>query len=1022
VDITTSELKTMKYQPLRVDQLEMILKSLRFDQIGARHMTIKNAHAKTCKWLLENQQYLDWLDPGKLDSHHGFLWIKGKPGTGKSTLMKYALTYLRRRMKDQKIISFYFNARGGDMEKCTTGMYRSLLLQLLEQLPELQYLLQSLPIAGTSDDYVWNIQQLKCVFEEAIHNIKDATVLCFIDALDECDEDEIRDMISFFQNVGEFTTSNNIKFLVCFSSRHYPHISKENALDLTLEGQEGHEQDIINYLNNELKIGQSRLAKQIRAEIREKAAGIFMWVFLVVEILNKEFDRGRIHELRQRLRDIPGDLHELFRDILTRDDHRKDELLLCIQWLLFSRQPLAPEEFYFAVLSGTLREGASSWDAEGISVEDMKKFILSSSKGLAEITKSKSPTVQFIHESVKDFLLKEDGLKDIYTDLGDGFVGRSHDRLKQCCLQYLNDNFVDLENCISLPTASSKQADHLRRFTKKEFPFIYYVVQNILHHANAAEMDQDKQTIFFQTLPFVTWVTLSNLFEKFEIRRYTPKVTLIYVLAKYNAANLIRYHPSKLLCFEIGKERYGPPMFAALATNSNEAVEVFLEAHIQALSEEKSDSSLLCQLYEQYRLDKNKRQRIRQDFNFSSRRGILSHLAEHDDVTITYFWLNWAKTGVNFNSQDVVGKTPLFWAAEKGSNNMLNLLLRHGADVNIKSEFDGSPLIKAVDSRHETTVKLFLEAGADVDAKDRFDESPLHKAASYGHGAIAKLLLEAGADAMAKSNGGALPLHKSMRGVAIYGSEESYSVVTQLLRKSAAEVNARDSCGDTPLMYAAEYPTKSALNDTLKHIWRAAAVKLLLENGADANAKNRRGETPLYLAASRSDEKLVKLLLENGADVKSKDCSGRTALHVAAGLYYGGETVKLLLESGADIEAKEECGETPLHIAAESSYKEIVKLLLESGAKINAQTRTGETPLHKAAARGGAELVELLVAHNASLRSNNKSGQIPLEIAQRRLATSSASRLSSIQIEDMMRAIQLLETATKSEDVVISLL
>ncbi|KAM0261112.1 hypothetical protein ACHAQJ_002374 [Trichoderma viride] len=239
------------------------------------------------------------------------------------------------------------------MEKCTTGMYRSLLLQLFEQFPELQFILHSLPIAETSDDYIWDIQQLKCIFEEAIHKITDATVLCFIDALDECDEDEIRDMMSFFQNVGEFATSDNIKFLVCFSSRHYPHISKKNALDLILEGQEGHEQDIINYLDNELKIGQSRLANQIRVEIREKAAGIFMWVFLVVEILNKEFDRGRIHELRQRLRDIPGDLHALFRDILTRDDHCKDELLLCIQWLLFSRQPLTPEELYFAVLSGT---------------------------------------------------------------------------------------------------------------------------------------------------------------------------------------------------------------------------------------------------------------------------------------------------------------------------------------------------------------------------------------------------------------------------------------------------------------------------------------------------------------------------------------------------------------------------------------------------------------------------------------------------------------------------------------------
>jgi hypothetical protein len=49
------------------------------------------AHAKTCKWLLKKSEYLDWLDIAKLPDHHGFLWMKGKPGTGKSTLMKFAL-------------------------------------------------------------------------------------------------------------------------------------------------------------------------------------------------------------------------------------------------------------------------------------------------------------------------------------------------------------------------------------------------------------------------------------------------------------------------------------------------------------------------------------------------------------------------------------------------------------------------------------------------------------------------------------------------------------------------------------------------------------------------------------------------------------------------------------------------------------------------------------------------------------------------------------------------------------------
>jgi len=56
---------------------QKLLDSLRFDQMDIRQMTVRNAHAKTCKWLLRIPKYLDWLDMSKQNEHHGFLWIKG---------------------------------------------------------------------------------------------------------------------------------------------------------------------------------------------------------------------------------------------------------------------------------------------------------------------------------------------------------------------------------------------------------------------------------------------------------------------------------------------------------------------------------------------------------------------------------------------------------------------------------------------------------------------------------------------------------------------------------------------------------------------------------------------------------------------------------------------------------------------------------------------------------------------------------------------------------------------------------
>ena len=381
-------------QPRRRDNLSPnkapkdLLDSLRFDQIDARQTTIENAHAKTCKWLLKKPEYLDWLDATKLSEHHGFLWVKGKPGTGKSTLMKFALANACKTMYDRIIISFFFNARGESLEKSTIGAYRSLLLQLLKRLPAIQCVLDSPNLSTASINRQWSVELLKELLGQAIQSLGESSVVCFIDALDECKENEIRDMISFFEQVGELTVSAGIRFQVCFSSRHYPHITIKKGLGLVLEGQEGHNQDITNYLDSELKIGDSKVAKLIQIELQEKASGIFMWVVLVVGILNKEYDRGRTHTLWQRLQEIPSDLHELFRDILIRDTNNRDELVLCIQWVLFARQPLTPDQLYFAILSGVEPEALSRWNPDEVPMCVVKRFILDSSKGLAEITTS----------------------------------------------------------------------------------------------------------------------------------------------------------------------------------------------------------------------------------------------------------------------------------------------------------------------------------------------------------------------------------------------------------------------------------------------------------------------------------------------------------------------------------------------------------------------------------------------------------------------------------------------------------
>jgi ankyrin repeat protein len=937
---------TAEFPPLSEEQRRTLLDSMRFDQIDARQMTIKKAHAKTCEWVLKMSEYLDWLDAAKLHEHHGFLWIKGKPGAGKSTMMKFALNNSRKAMKERIKISFFFSARGVDLEKSTIGMYRSLLVQLLERIPELQRVFESCEVStwNSSRGHQWSVELLKDLFEQAIKMLGQSSVVCFIDALDECDEHEIRDMVRFFQQLGEEAFQAKIRFQVCFSSRHYPHVSISKGLSLVLEGQEGHNQDITSYINSCLKIGHSKLAEQIRVELQEKAKGVFMWVVLVVDILNKEHDGGRIHVLRRRLQDIPGDLYELFRDILMRDYNDRDELLLCIQWLLFAKRPLTPEELYFAIISGSTPQDLSQWHPNEITADTIKRFITTSSKGLAEITKSKTPMVQFIHESVRDFLLKGDGLSAVWPNLESNFQGQSHQQLKQRCLNYMSIDIathLKIEN--PLPKAWSQEATDLRQSAADAFPFLEYAVQNIFFHADAAEREGVSQKDFLQIFPLTDWINVDNLFERHEIRRYTPNASLLYILAEHNMANLIKAHPPNLSCFKMEDERYGMPIFAALATGSEEAV----EAIVKFQAEVQLPTSSLYNLCKKHYQDGKNLPKITRDFTFSGNK-ILHSAIEHGDEKLLAFLL--ATDQFEVNSKNSMGRTALSSAVERGNVAVVKVLLTTNVDLDANDKEGQTPLWFAARNGHEAVVKLLLATGqVDVNAKNKNGQTPLSCATQSGHEAIVKLLLATGrVEADTKDNWGETPLLRAAQN----GHE---AVVKLLLATGRVEADTKDNWGETPLLTAVRNGHE-------------AVVKLLLATGqVEVNTKNNNSQTPLSCAAQNGHEAVVKLLLAAGrVEADTKDNWGETPLLTA--VRNGHEAVvKLLLATGqVDVNAKNKNGQTPLSYAAHSGHEAIVKLLLATGqVDVNEKDFWDKTPLTYATENGHKAVVKLLLAAGA---------------------------------------------------------
>ena len=112
---------------------------------------------------------------------------------------------------------------------------------------------------------------------------------------------------------------------------------------------------------------------------------------------------------------------------------------------------------------------------------------------------------------VSYFLLKEDGLGKIWSEYGDDFLGQSHDRLKQCCLDYISiDVATPLQIPDPLPKASSQPAASLRKSATQTFPFLEYAVRNVLYHADTAVGGGIAQADFLGSFPLARWVKLDE--------------------------------------------------------------------------------------------------------------------------------------------------------------------------------------------------------------------------------------------------------------------------------------------------------------------------------------------------------------------------------------------------------------------------------------------------------------------------------------------------------------------------------
>lgn len=189
------------------------------------------------------------------------------------------------------------------------------------------------------------------------------------------------------------------------------------------------------------------------------------------------------------------------------------------------------------------------------------------------------------------------------------------------------------------------------------------------------------------------------------------------------------------------------------------------------------------------------------------------------------------------------------------------------------------------------------------------------------------------------------PLHKIITGLSNQDLEHYLELHPEL-------VNAPDSSGDTPLIWAVRRQDL--------HV-----ASLLLEYGADVNIKDTRGATALHLAVSHLP--CLEALINAGADVNVVCDYPYSSSALDSAVAKGNlEATRLLLDHGADPNTP---GYPAIMVAAEDGRQDLVEVLVNAGADVDHSTSKGEkrTAVHSAVQYNRLEILRYLLHRGARL-------------------------------------------------------
>ncbi|KAJ9484874.1 hypothetical protein VN97_g8488, partial [Penicillium thymicola] len=678
-----------------------VLESLAFPQMLDRRDNIEPCHTNTCKWILELEEFQSWRSQS-----HGLLWIKGKPGSGKSTLMVFLHDKLQRSQDDSPGIrlDFFFTARGTEMQRTPLGMLRSLLNQIFDRDPTVRphiretYGRRCKQFGYGKRQWEWPQVMLEDLLASAIlASANQQHVVVFVDALDEAGAQSAQQLAGYFHRLVDRAEKKKLCIRVCISCRHYPIMESGQAIEIKVEDH--NQQDIATYIQDtlaqtETKDNASQKMREILVEqLTRQANGFFQWVHIILPLLERKVrEMESFDDICCWLREVPAGLEDAYAYILSNviDKRNREQSFLFFQWVCLAERPLTVAEMRYALVTENARATLSAKKWERISGfiesnEHMLQRTKALSGGLAEVVPSadNNETIQVVHQSVNDFL-RTKGLKVLCHDIDmstssmneEQVIFRCQATLYRSCLVYLAG--------IHEPRESSGFKG-TREHLIQERPLLEYATTNLFIHAEKAadfrpDIVQNEKDVLQKLLG--RWVQVYRKLD--EHSRVCPPrgTTLLHMAAAANLVDLIE------------------PMVSG-------ATDV-------AIRNMYGDTAL--------------------------------HLAARwGHVTAGKILRG---KGADQDAKNESGKTPLFEAASSGNLKFVEWLLDEGVDLGKKG--DGGALQAASLGGYESVVEILLGAGADVNAQGGYYGNALQAAAWRGSPETVQILLGAGADVNAQ--------------------------------------------------------------------------------------------------------------------------------------------------------------------------------------------------------------------------------------------------------------------------------